>query len=373
MNKKIERFRNFLEEGAGDKDRVDGYLVLNLESSDRSNQRYLTGFDSSLGVTIVLGDRVIFLTDSRYIDAAENELSEIELREIESKPVETTAELVNDLEIESIAIDQNDVSLALYNKMRDKVDGVDLVQFDGALGEVRREKDDDEIELHQKAANIADQTFVYLIDTVEPGMTEREFALELEFFMRENGAEDVSFSPIIASGEKSALPHAKPGDEPIEQGELLLVDMGARYKGYCSDMTRTVFFGDPPSKVREVYEIVLEAQKTGLEELGPGVEGECVHEKAAEVIENAGYGDEFGHGLGHGVGLDVHEGPRLSETSDDVLEPGMVVTVEPGIYIKGWGGIRIEDMVRITEDGYVSFSGSPKENVINPLNSPDLP
>jgi Xaa-Pro aminopeptidase len=373
MNKKIERLRNILEEGAGDKDRVDGYLVLNLESSDKSNQRYLTGFDSSLGCTVVLNDRVIFLTDSRYIDAAEDELSEIELREIESKPVETTAELVNNLEIESIAIDQNDVSLALYNKMRDKVDGVDLVQVDGALGELRREKDDDEIDLHQKAANIADQAFVYLIDTVEPGMTEREVALELEFFMRENRAEDVSFPPIVASGEKSALPHAKPGEEPIEQGELLLVDMGAKYRGYCSDMTRTVFFGDPPSKVREVYEIVLEAQKTGLEEIGPGVEGEYVHEKAAEVIENAGYGDEFGHGLGHGVGLDVHEGPRLSETSDDTLEPGMVVTVEPGIYIKGWGGIRIEDMVRITEDGYVSFSGSPKENVINPLSSPDLP
>ncbi len=367
MNTKIERLRDFLKKGKDDRERIDGYLLINLESSDRNNQRYLTGFDSSLGSLVVLHDRVIFLTDSRYIDAAEDELSDIELRELESKPIEATAELVNDLEIESIAIDQNDVSLALYNKIRDKVDGVDLVQVDGALGEVRREKDNDEIELQEKAADIADQAFSFLIDMVEPGMTEREVALELEFFMRENGADDVSFPPIVASGEKSALPHAKPGDEKLKEDENLLVDMGAKYQGYCSDMTRTVYFGEPPEKFREVYEVVLEAQKTGLANLGPGVDGREVHEKASGVIEEAGYGDEFGHGLGHGVGLEVHEGPRLSETSDDTLEPGMVVTVEPGIYIKGWGGIRIEDMVRITEDGYARFSNSPKEEVINPI------
>lgn len=341
--------------------------MINLESSDRNNQRYLTGFDSSLGSLVVLNDRVIFLTDSRYMDAAKAELSEIELREIDSKPVKTTAELVNDLEIESIAVDQNDVSLALYNDLRDKLNGVDLVQVDGVLGDIRQIKEDGEIELHEKAAEIADQGFSYLIDTVESGMTEREVALDLEFFMRENGAEDVSFPPIVASGEKSALPHAKPGYEKINRGELLLVDMGARYSGYCSDMTRTVYFGDPPPKVREVYEVVLEAQKTGLENLGPGVNGNEVHGKASQVIEEAGYGDEFRHGLGHGVGLEVHEGPRLSETSEATLEPGMVVTVEPGIYLPGWGGIRIEDMVRITEDGYSRFSNAPKEEIIDPL------
>ncbi|MFW6111864.1 MAG: aminopeptidase P family protein [Candidatus Bipolaricaulota bacterium] len=367
MNNKIEKLRNFLEEGYEDRDKVDGYLLLNLESSDRSNQRYLTGFDSSLGCLIVLKDRVFFLTDSRYIDAAKEELSGVKLEKIDSKPVETTTELVNNLEIGSIAIDQNDVSLALFNKLNDQLEGIEIVQLDGVLGEIRREKEKEEIELQEKAARIADDAFSRLLDFVEVGMTENEIALELEFFMRNNGAEDISFPPIVASGEKSALPHAKPGGDEVSRDELLLVDMGAKYEGYCSDLTRTVYFGDPPPKVREIYDIVLEAQRAGLDELGPGVSCKEVHQKASKVIEEGGYGDNFGHGLGHGVGLDVHEGPRLSKTSDDTLKPGNVVTVEPGIYLPGWGGIRIEDMVRITEDGYELFSHAPKNQVINPL------
>lgn len=360
-----------LEEGAGGKERIDAYLALNIESSDRSNQRYLTGFDSSLGVTVVLEDRVIFLTDSRYSEAAEEELTGAELERIESRPLETTVELINGLGINSIAVDQNDVSLNHYNRLVDGLEGVEMIQMDGQLAGLRQKKEPGEIELQEEAARIADRAFSHLVDYAEPGMTERDVALELEFFMRDLGAEDISFPPIVAAGAKSALPHAKPGEQKLKEGENLLVDMGAKYRGYCSDMTRTVYFGEPPEKFREVYEVVLEAQQVGLEELGPGVEGEYVHEKAAEVIASAGYGERFGHGLGHGVGLDVHEGPRLSETSDDVLEPGMVVTVEPGIYIPEWGGVRIEDMVRITENGYVSFSGSPKEKIINPLDSTD--
>lgn len=367
MNRKIERLRGFLKEGNEDRDRIDGYLLINMESSDRSNQRFLTGFDSSLGCVVVLRDRTIFLTDSRYSDAARGELGEAEFQEIETRPLKTTAELVNDLGINSVAIDQNDLSLATYNELKDELEGPELIQVDGWLSEIRQVKEDEEIELHGEAAEIADQAFSYLIDFVEPGMTEREVALELEFYMRENGAEDISFSPIVASGEKSALPHAKPGDEEIKEDELLLVDMGAKYRGYCSDLTRTLYFGDPSEKVREVYRVVLEAQQVGLENIEPGVGGREVHRKASEVIEEAGYGENFGHGLGHGVGLDVHEGPRLSETSGDTLKPGMVVTVEPGIYLAGWGGIRIEDMVRITEDGCVPFSRAPKEEIINPI------
>jgi len=367
MNNKIEKLRVFLEEGYEDRDTIDGYLLLNLESSDRSNQRYLTGFDSSLGCLIILKERVIFLTDSRYIDAAKEELSEIELEKIDSKPVETTAELVNNLEIKTIAIDQNDVSLALFNKLNDRLEGIEIVQLDGALGEIRREKEKEEIELHEKAARIADEGFSHLLDIVEVGMTENEIALELEFYMRSNGAEDISFPPVVAVGEKSALPHAKPGDDEVSRDNLLLVDMGAKCDGYCSDLTRTVYFGDPTPKVREIYNIVLKAQRTGLNELGPGVSARVAHQKASKVIEEGGYGDHFGHGLGHGVGLDVHEGPRLSKTSDDTLKPGHVVTVEPGIYLPGWGGIRIEDMVRITEDGYERFSHAPKNEIINPL------
>lgn len=364
MNKRIEKLRKALPD---EEEGIDGYLVLNLESSDKENQRYLTGFNSTLGCTLVLRDRVIFLTDSRYLNAAEEGLSGVELKKIESKPLETVAELINELEIERVAIDESDVSLKTFNKLVDLLEGVEITQLDGTLREIRRKKSPEEVELQGRAADIADRAFSHLLDFVEPGISEREIALELEFFIRKNGAESVSFDPIVAFAGKSAQPHAHPGDEEIEPGGLLLVDMGARYEGYCSDLTRTVYCGEPTDKVRGVYNLVLEAQRTGLRELGPGVSGKKVHEKAARVIEEGGYGDNFDHGLGHGVGLEVHEGPRLSETSDDTLEPGMVVTVEPGIYLPGWGGIRIEDMIRITEDGYESFSHAPKEEIINPL------
>ncbi|MEF8850380.1 MAG: Xaa-Pro peptidase family protein [Candidatus Bipolaricaulota bacterium] len=364
MNKRIEKLRKSLadsEEGA------DGYLSLNVEASDRTNQRYLTGFSSTLGCTLVLEDRVIFLTDSRYIDDAREKLPEVELKKIDSKPVETVAELINELEVGAVAIDQNDVSLKYYNKLKALLDEVELVQVDGVLGEIRRTKEDKEIQLHDKAADIADSAFSHLLDFVDPGLTERDVALELELFMRKNGAESVSFPPIVAGGAKSAKPHAHPGEAELEPGDLLLVDMGARYEGYCSDLTRTIYLGEPTPKVREVYSVVLEAQLSGLEALGPGKSARDVHEATSEVIEEAGYGDHYDHGAGHGVGLEVHEGPKLDDTSDDTLETGMVVTMEPGIYLSGWGGIRIEDMVRITEDGYARFSHAPKDRVINPL------
>ncbi len=364
MNKRIKKLRKLLaesEEGAG------SYLVLNVEASDRTNQRYLTGFSSTLGSTLVLEDRVIFLTDSRYIDDAKDNLPGAEVKKIDSRPVESTAELINDLGIESVAIDENDVSLKFYNKLADRLDGAKLLEVDGILGKLRRTKEQEEIELHDKAADIVDSAFSHLLDFVEFGLTERNIALELEFFMRKNGAESVSFPPIVACGAQSAKPHAKPGEVVLEPGNLLLIDMGARYSGYCSDLTRTIHLGEPTPKVKKIYEIVLEAQLKGLEALGPGESAKEVHEATCKVIEEAGYGDSYNHGAGHGVGLEVHESPKLDETSDNTLEPGMVVTMEPGIYLPGWGGIRIEDMVRITEDGYARFSHAPKDRVINPL------
>jgi Xaa-Pro aminopeptidase len=364
MNNRIERLRNLLAElETGAKN----YLVLNVEASDRTNQRYLTGFSSTLGATIVLEDRVIFLTDSRYIEDAGDNLPEVELEKIDSRPVESTAEVLNDLGIEAVTVDENDISLKFYNELRDNLDGVELIQVDGVLKKLRETKNEGEIELHQKAADIADETFSHLVDFIEPGITERDVALELEFFMRKNGAESVSFPPIVAYGPQSAKPHAKPGDRVLDPGNLLLIDMGARYHGYCSDLTRTMFLGEPTSKVQEVYQIVLDAQLSGLEALGPGESAREVHEVTCDVIEGAGYGDRYDHGAGHGVGLEVHESPKLDDKSDDTLEPGNVVTMEPGIYLPGWGGIRIEDMVRITEDGYARFSHAPKKRIINPL------
>ncbi|MFB6291711.1 MAG: M24 family metallopeptidase [Candidatus Bipolaricaulia bacterium] len=364
MNKRIERLRKLLAES---EDRVEAYLVVNVEASDRTNQRYLTGFSSTLGCTIVLEDEVIFLTDSRYLDDAEDNLPEVRLEKIDSNPVETAAEFINSLDVGSIAIDENDVSLGFYRILQDKLDGVGLVELDGTLRQIRRTKEGNEIQLHQEAADIADRAFSHLLDFLEPGLSERDVALELEFFMRKNGADDVSFPPIVACGEKSAKPHAHPGEVELEPGNLLLIDMGAKVNGYCSDLTRTVYLGEPSSKVKEVYQVVLEAHLAGLEALGPGESAKEVHEVTSEVITQAGYGDSYDHGAGHGVGLDIHEAPKLDEDSDDTLEPGMVVTMEPGIYLSGWGGVRIEDMVRITDDGYARFSHAPKDRVINPL------
>ena len=364
MNKKIEKLRRALLELETS---TDGYLVLNLEGSDRTNQRYLTGFSSTLGCTLVLEDRVIFLTDSRYIEDAKDELSDVVLKKIDSKPIEKIAGLINELGIGSVAIDQRDVSLKFYNQLKDHLNGVELLELDGILKKIRRTKEGREIELHDRAAFIADEAFSHLLDFVQPGITEREVALELEFFMRKNGAESVSFPPIVACGSRSAKPHAHPDQVELEPENLLLVDMGARYDGYCSDLTRTIHLGKPSSKVEEIYQIVLEAQLRGLDALGSGVSAGDVHDKVSGVIEAAGYGDNFDHGSGHGVGMEVHEEPKLDSDSDDRLEPGMIVTMEPGIYLPGWGGIRIEDMVRITDDGYVRFSHAPKDRLINPL------
>lgn len=362
INSKIEKIRQYMR-----KEGLDCYLVYNFESSDRVNQRYLINFSSSLGSVLVSGDRASFLTDSRYIDAAVDEIFDMEVKKIESKQLEETVDQISTMGCKKVGIDKNSVSVGTFDDLTGALDGVDLVPVDGPIPDMRVCKSDEELELHQRAAEIADDTFSYLMDFVEPGMTEREVALESEFFMRNHGAESISFDPIVAAGSNSAVPHARPEEKTIQEGEILLIDMGAKYEGYCSDMTRTVFIGEPTKKMEDIYGIVLEAQKAGLTALGPEVSTKEVDSKAREIIKDHGYGENFGHGLGHGVGLEIHEKPRLAQTEDSELRPGMVVTVEPGIYLPEWGGVRIEDMVRITGDGYEFFSRSPKEKVINPL------
>lgn len=346
---------------------LDGFLVINLESSDAINQRYLVDFNSTLGSVIIGLDEVLFLTDSRYYDAACDQMTGTQIEKIESKAVETTAERIDEMGFARVGIDKGNVTLSTFEKLTDELTGPDLVPVDGPISKIREVKDPGEIDLHRKAAEIADDTFAYLMDYVKPGMTEKEIAVELEFFMRRQGAEAVSFDPIVALGENSALPHATPGDKEVQDGEILLIDMGAKFNGYCSDMTRTVFIGEPTKKMKDIYDIVLQAQKAGLEALQPGESTKEVDRVARDVIEEHGYGENFGHGLGHSVGLEIHENPRLAKTDDSVLKENMVVTVEPGIYLPGWGGIRIEDMVYITENGYEFFSRSPKKEIINPL------
>ncbi|MGH9195713.1 MAG: M24 family metallopeptidase, partial [Acidimicrobiia bacterium] len=229
------------------------------------------------------------------------------------------------------------------------------------VSRLRRVKEADELALIRTAAELADAGFAYILGKVKPGVTEREFALDLEFFMRREGAEDVSFDPIVAAAERSALPHAHATDRPVEEGRFLLFDLGCKYLGYCSDLTRTIVVGKADSKHREIYDLVARSQQVALDAVRPGADGVEIDKVARDVFEGAGVGDAFSHGLGHGVGLEIHESPTLSKASKDILGTDEVVTVEPGIYFPDLGGVRIEDLVVVTESGAESLSKSGKE------------
>ena len=230
-----------------------------------------------------------------------------------------------------------------------------------ALDGLRVIKNEEELAWMERAEQIGDEAFSYILGELRPGISELEVAAKLEYFMRSNGAEKVSFDAIVASGLNSAMPHAVPTGKLLEKGDFVTLDFGCKYQGYCSDMTRTVVIGKADSRQKEIYQIVLDAQLAALEGLRPGMTGAEGDRLAREAIEKAGYGEYFGHGLGHSVGLEIHEKPALSMKDQTVLCPGMIETVEPGIYIPGFGGVRIEDMVVLTETGIRNLTSSPKE------------
>ena len=253
------------------------------------------------------------------------------------------------------------MSVRLLEKLKEKLpEGVEMVAAGGRVEELRRVKDDEELAAIAEASKLADEVWRWTLEQGLAGRTEREVARAAEARIRELGG-DPSFPAIVAAGPNGALPHAEPGEREIGRGELVVFDMGAQLDGYCSDGTRTFATGDPGEEASGVYEVVREAQQASLEAIEAGVKGEDVDKVAREVIDDAGHGDHFGHGLGHGVGLEVHEAPRLSLRSDDVLAPGEVVTVEPGIYLPGKLGVRIEDLVVVTDDGLRNLSSLPKE------------
>ena len=228
-------------------------------------------------------------------------------------------------------------------------------------------KTEEELAYLAKAEEIGDRAFAKLLPLLKPGMTELEAAAELEYLMKKEGAEDLGFNTIVASGLNSSMPHAIPGEKKLEAGDFITFDFGCKYKGYCSDMTRTVVLGKASEKQKEIYGVVLKAQLAALDALKAGVSGSSVDKVARDIITEAGYGDCFGHGLGHSVGLFIHENPRLSPSDDTILQAGMIETVEPGIYVPGFGGVRIEDMVIVTEEGHINLALSPKELIEIPV------
>ena len=325
---------------------------------------WLTGFQGSSGIAIVAAERRWFLTDFRYLEVAGHVVPDaFEVVDATSDLIGTLAALLEGLG--RVGVDESTVSLETHRKLTAKIGeggtaSTELTAAEGLLEALRRVKDESEIAAIAAAAELTDEVYAWLEDRGLAGRTERDVALAAEQRMRELGAEGPSFTSIVASGPLGSVIHAVPGEREISAGEYVVVDMGAIVDGYCSDCTRTLAEGEPDGTQREAYELVLAAQLAGLDAIRAGAAGTEIDAIARKVIEDAGLGERFGHGLGHGVGIEVHEAPRLSRRSEDVLLAGDVVTVEPGIYVPGEFGIRIEDLVVVTEEGCRNLSSRPK-------------
>jgi Xaa-Pro aminopeptidase len=325
--------------------------------TDLVNVRYLTGFTGSNGACVCGPGIRLFFTDFRYTERAESEVSGWEPVTLSNDWLGGIAEHLAG----RVGFEDDHMAVRMQAKLTEKLaDGVELVGAGGSVEKLRRVKDEVELAAIEEASKLADEVWLWSVGRGLAGRGEREVARAAEARIRELGG-DPSFPAIVAAGPNSALPHAEPGEREIGRGELVVFDMGAKLDGYCSDGTRTYATGEPGESARQVYEVVRTAQLAALGAIRAIAVGEAVDTVARKVIEAAGHGDRFGHGLGHGVGLEVHEGPRLSLRSDDVLEPGEVVTVEPGVYLPGRFGVRIEDLVVVTEDGQRNLSSLPKD------------
>jgi len=353
LKRRLEKLREKLKTAS-----IDAVLIENPE-----NRRYLSGFTGTAGMVLVTREKAFLLTDFRYTEQAKGQAPHLQVVQYGAERLKDVAKLLDDLQIETLAFEEEHVTFKQYRELRDKLT-VTLEPVRGWVEELRLIKNRDELETLKKAVRLADEGFSFISRFISPGKIEQEVSLELEFYMRRQGASGPAFDFIVASGYRGALPHGVAGDKKIQPGDLVVMDFGAVYCGYHSDITRTVAVGKSMEKQEEIYRIVLEAQLAAIDIIKPGLAGAEVDEVAREIISNHGYGEYFGHGLGHGVGLAVHEGPRLAPNVDTVLEPGMVVTVEPGIYLPDWGGVRIEDMVLVTSTGCEILTGSNKEFLI---------
>lgn len=350
---RMERLRAKLKElGA------DAFITEKAE-----NRRYLSGFTGSTGWVIVTADQALFVTDFRYIDQAKEQCHGYTIINNQRQPLEAIRQQLQQLQVKKLAFETS-ISFAAYDQWQKSFAGVELVPVSGLIEQLRMIKEAAEVEVIRQAARIADEAYEHILGFVKPGMREIDVAIELEFFMRKHGADASAFDMIVASGVRGALPHGRASEKRIEAGEMVTIDFGALYRGYVSDVTRTFAVGEPDPKMKEIYDIVLQAQLNGVNKLKPGMTGKEGDALTRDIIAAAGYAEAYGHSTGHGIGLEVHEGPALSTVSSTVLEPGMVVTVEPGIYVSGLGGVRIEDDVLITADGCEILTKSTKELLI---------
>lgn len=337
---------------------IDALLVTNM-----FNVRYLANFTGTTGLVVITKDEAYFVTDFRYTEQAAEEAKGFTIVKNEGPIFEEVAKIVQEDKIENLGFEQENITYAVYKQINDIIP-CELVPVTGLVEKLREVKTEDEINIIKEAINITEKAYDYILGFVKPGKTEIEVANELDFYMRNEGATSVSFDTIVASGVRSAMPHGVASDKVIEEGDMVTIDFGCYYKGYVSDMTRTFAVGDPGEQMKEIYEIVYQANKKVNEVAKAGMTGAELDAIARDYIAEKGYGPQFGHTLGHGIGLEVHEGPSLSFRNEDKLVVNNIVTNEPGIYVPGLGGVRIEDDLVIKEDGAEILMTTPKELII---------
>lgn len=331
--------------------------------SNLVNVRYLANFTGSAGAVLITPENQYFITDFRYTTQASQQAVGFTIR-IHTKGIyQEVADILKEEGIIQLAIEGDDLSANSFDVLDDKFEGV-LIKTSQFIENIRAIKSEDEIAIIKEACEITDQAFDHILSFIKPGMTERQVALELEAFLKAKGASEMSFDTIVASGYRSAMPHGVASDKVIETGDLITLDFGCYYKGYSSDMTRTIALGSVDPKLEEIYHIVLEAHNRVSQAAKAGITGAELDAVARDYITEKGYGENFGHGTGHGLGMDVHEQPSVSKANQEPLVVNNVVTNEPGIYIEGLGGVRIEDDLVIQADGAYSLNKSPKHLII---------
>ena len=334
--------------------------------TDENDRRFATGFPSSDGAVIVTVHQAFFITDARYIEAARAALTGIAQVLLCSReaPMRTLVQgILREANVQILGGEEQTTSYAEFTAY-EQLFGLKLQPAQNLIRSLRAAKQPEELAMMYQAQQITDETFAQICTVIRPGMTEREIAAELIYRMLRLGAEGTSFDPIVLTGPDTSMPHGVPGDRRVAAGDFVTMDFGCRKNGYCSDMTRTVAVGSATDEMRRVYQTVLDAQLAGIQTARAGVTGQAVDGAARQIITDAGYGDCFGHGFGHGVGLFIHEAPTASTRSEQPLPAGTVLTAEPGIYLPGRFGVRIEDMLFLTEDGNRNLTLAPKELIV---------
>jgi Xaa-Pro aminopeptidase len=336
---------------------TDAFLVTKTE-----NKFYISGFSSSNFYILLTESKDYLLTDFRYIEAAKALSDTFEIVRIDNEY--TTLKFIKEKNFDALGIEYKSITFDFYNELKEKSKIITTIPCDNIIDEIRTIKEIWEIDKITQAAEIANKGFVHILDFIKVGVSEKQIAMELEFFLKKNGADALSFDTIIASGKNGALPHAIPSNKKVENGDFVTMDFGVLLDHYCSDMTRTIAVGRVSDKQKEVYNIVLKAQETALSQIKVGIATSYLDSVARDIINEAGYGEYFGHGLGHGVGLEIHEAPTLNQSSVETIKADMLVTIEPGIYIPDGFGVRIEDLAIVGESDIIILTKVDKKLII---------